>query len=344
VRVVIADDSPFFREVLKEVLEADGDLQVVGEAGDGREAVRLAEQARADLVTLDLQMPGMGGLEAIEELMARRPVPILVLTSRPAGPGSALLFEATKRGALDILEKKVVGGADTDAGAWLRAHVRSLAAVRVVRRPKPLPEAVAPPLLPLGVASSAARCVVGIGASAGGPPAVAAVLAGLPANFPGCVAVVQHLSPGFASSYASFLQAATALKVEIVLGPVTARPGRVLVAPDGHHLVASAKDRFMLSDAPPDGGHRPSVNSLLGSLASVYGRGAVGVVLSGMGADGARGVALLKAAGALVLAQDEATSIIYGMPKVAHEAGATALPLSAIAGVLLQAVTKDRSP
>ena len=341
-RVVIADDSPIFREVLKDVLEADGDILVVGEAGEGGEAVRLAEHTRADLVTLDLQMPGMGGLEAIEELMARHPVPILVLTAKPAGPGSPLLFEATRRGALDIVEKKVVSGAD--AGAWLRAHVHSLAAVRVVRHLRPA-TATAVPAAPLPALPFPGHGrVVGIGASAGGPPAVAAVLGGLPADFPVCIALVQHLSPGFVHSYAAFLQSATALKVEVVVGPVVARPGRVLVAPDGCHLVAAPKDRFELSDAPADGGLRPTVDMLLCSLASEYGEGAIGVVLSGMGADGARGVAQLRAAGGLALAQDEHTSAIYGMPKTALEAGASALPLGDIAQALVRSVRRERSP
>ncbi len=338
VRVVIADDSPIFREVLHETLEADPDLTVVGEAPDGRTAVRLAEERAAELVVLDLQMPGMDGLEVIEELMARRPVPIVVLTSLPAGPGSGLVFEATRRGALDVIEKRAVDGGD--GGARLRAQLRGLAAVRVVRRPRGgAPAAPKEPARGVEDGPPAERRVVGIGASAGGPPAVAAVLAGLPAGFKGCVAVVQHLSAGFDRSYASFLRSATALHVELVQGVAPIRPGTVLLAPDGYHLVAR-RDAFELSEAPPDGGHRPSVDALLSSLASAHGARAVGVVLSGMGADGARGAAALEAAGGLVIAQDEQTSGVFGMPRAAVEATTQArvLPLPAIAQALVRAV------
>jgi two-component system chemotaxis response regulator CheB len=336
IRALIADDSAFFREVLKDELERDGDIRVVAEAVDGAAAVDAAERIRPDLVTIDLLMPGMSGLEAIEELMAHHPVPIVVLTSQPVGAGSALVFEATRRGALVILEKGVVARRPE----WFREQIRLLARVKVVRhlKPAPAPRATSP----CGGAAIGGRRLVGIGASAGGPPAVAEILSALPSDFPGCIAVVQHLSTGFAPSYARFLQQSTALHVQLVDGPCPIQAGHVLVAPDDRHLILQG-DRFALSDTSPDSGLRPSVDALFSSLAGAAGRAAVGVILSGMGDDGARGAERLARAGGLVIAQDEETSAVFGMPKAAVSAapGACVLPVQEIGLALVRATSRE---
>jgi two-component system chemotaxis response regulator CheB len=177
---------------------------------------------------------------------------------------------------------------------------------------------------------------VGVAASAGGPAAIVAVLGALPAEFPGCIALVQHLPPGFAAAFAAYLRQQTALTVEVVQQRAGPRPGVVLLAGDDRHLVAAPDGHFEASDAAPVGGHRPSGTVLLASLARVFGAEAIGVVLSGIGEDGAQGLCALRAAGALTIAQSEETSLVYGMPRAAALAGgaSTVLPLSLIAAAL----------
>lgn len=358
-RVVIADDSAICREALRLLFEADGDIEVVGEAAEGAAAVALIAALAPDLVTMDIQMPGLGGLGAIEQIMATTPVPILVLTGQPAPEQGGLVFEAVRRGALDVWEKP--RSFDPADNAPLRAHLRRLARVSVVRhiaaaparlalsepRPVPLRHAPSSP----GLASPAPRpraplCpLVGVASSSGGPSALAAVLARLPADFPACLAVVQHVPVGFAEPFARFLRTTTPLEVVVVSRRVEARPGCILVAPDDRHLVASADRAFVPLDAPALRGHRPSATLLFRSLAQVFGASALGVVLTGIGDDGAAGLAEMRRAGALTLAQDEASSAIWGMPRAAIEAGGAVetLPLAAIAERLLVAVRPRRS-
>lgn len=362
VRVVIADDSALCREALRLLFEADGDIEVVGEADEGAAAVALIAALAPDLVTMDIQMPGLGGLGAIERIMATTPVPILVLTGQPAPEQGGLVFEAVRRGALDVWEKP--RSLDPADNAPLRAHLRRLARVSVVRHIAASPARLAlaePRVVPLrhapsspGVASPppasrearARLCpIVGIASSSGGPSALAAILGRLPADFPACLAVVQHVPVGFAEPFARFLRTTTPLEVVVVSRRVEARPGCILVAPDDRHLVAAADRAFLPQDAPALRGHRPSATLLFRSLAQVFGATALGVVLTGIGDDGAAGLAEMRRAGALTLAQDEASSAIWGMPRAAIEAGGAVetLPLSAIAERLLLAVRARRS-
>ncbi len=336
-RVVVIDDSGVAREVLRGILEAEGDLTVVGEAGDGESAAKVVSEHAPDLVTMDIEMPGAGGLAAIEQIMARCPTPILVVTGLPVGSEGGLVFEAVRRGALDVAEKPC--GGDVVAESRLRAHVRRLAGLPVVRHMRGLREAPPPagvPRAPVG----RRRCrVVGIASSAGGPAALAAVLSSLPKAFPACIAVVQHLPVGFAETFARFLGSTTPLPVSVVDGRADAAPGRVLVAGDDRHLVAASAEAFVASDEPPVGGHRPSANPLFRSLARIHGHAAVGVVLSGIGDDGVAGLADMHAQGALTISQDAKTCAVYGMPAAAVQAGAVerTLAVDAIAPALIQA-------
>jgi two-component system chemotaxis response regulator CheB len=332
IRVVVVDDSALCRAALREILERDGDIEVVGEAADGAEARERVARLRPQLATVDVEMPGTDGLTAIGRIMAETPLPILVVTGRPAEERSHTLFEAVRRGALDLCSKPSLNSPD-EARA-LRALVRRLAVVPVVRHlPTHSMRAAA-----VGGAWTGARRVrvIGIGASAGGPAAVAEVLSGLPREMPACVVVVQHLLVGFARPFGEFLRRNCRLDVQLVERDVAWRPGTVFVAPDDRHLVAEMNDRFALVDTPPDGGHRPSVDALFRSLAAIHGRAALGVVLSGMGDDGTRGLAAMVRAGGLTLAQSEDGCAVYGMPRAAIEAGAAsrAVRVGEIAGVL----------
>jgi two-component system chemotaxis response regulator CheB len=336
IRVVVVDDSSLCRAVLREILERDGAIEVVGESADGAEALEMVARLRPQLATIDIEMPGTDGLTAIGRIMAACPLPILVVTGRPAGERSHTLFEAVRRGALDLFPKPSLD--DLEEGRALRALVRSLAAVPVVRH---LPTTSMRAAAHFAWTSTQDRVrVIGIGASAGGPSAVAAVLAALPPGMPACVAVVQHILPGFARPFCEFLRHNSRLAIQLVDEEVAWHPGTVFVAPDERHLVARPNDRFAPSDAPPECGHRPSVDVLFRSLADVHGKTAAGVVLSGMGDDGTRGLAAMTQAGALTLAQSEEGCAVYGMPKTAIERGAArrAVPLGDIAGVLDRAM------
>jgi two-component system chemotaxis response regulator CheB len=344
IRVVVVDDSEVCRSTLREILEQDRDIRVVGEAVDGSRALEVIRRERPHLVTMDLQMPVASGFDAIEEIMAAFPVPILVVTGQSKKSGAAA-FEAIRRGALQLAEKPAPGR--SSSAHELRAQVRLLSKVPVVwhvagARSKPRirksigPRAPSPPA-PLPSVGSA-PLIVGVAASAGGPGAIATVLAQIPATFSGCVAVVQHLPKGFAASFVEFLQSRTRLKVKLVSERAAREPGVVLVAPDDRHLVLNDRNELRAVELPRVDGFRPSATVLFRSLADMIGPGAVGVVLSGMGTDGAEGLERMRRRGSLTIAQDEATSAVYGMPRAAVEARAAelVLPLGQIAAALLQ--------
>jgi two-component system, chemotaxis family, protein-glutamate methylesterase/glutaminase len=338
-RVFVIDDSPMFREMLRGIVEADGDIVVVGEAASGDAALAQVSSLQPDLVTVDIEMPGVGGLDTIAQLMTRRPVPILVLTGQPTGEGSSLAFDAIGRGALEIASKSSLG---EDDGRWLRGLIKQLGTVRVVRHPGLHRAATARPTTPLR-APVPRRCpIVGIAASSGGPSAIVDVLGALPPDFPGCVALVQHLPNGFVAPFERFLAERLELAVAVVHARTLPRPGTLLLAADDRHLVLADDGAFVVSDAPPVTGHRPSATRLFESLARVEAGRAVGVILSGMGDDGAAGLMALKRAGAETIAQDEATSAIYGMPRAAVERGAVTqvLPLGSIAALLCRLATE----
>jgi two-component system chemotaxis response regulator CheB len=337
-RVLIVDDSAVARDALTECLEADGDLRVAGSAADGAAAIAAVAALRPDVVTMDIEMPGGGGLAAIEEIMARTPVPIVVVSAR-AGEDHTLSFEAVSRGALEVAMKPA---APADAAA-LRAAVRRVAGIPVIPHVRALRVARAQPSPPVARDPHAPR-VVGLAASAGGPAALDAVLGGLPSALPACVAVVQHLPAGSVGAFAAYLRSRTPLEVVLVEPgvPAEARPGRVVIAASEHHLVASSPRHFTASPAPPLRGHRPSATLLFSSLAREHGPRALGVILTGIGDDGAAGLGELRARGGLTFGQDAATSAVYGMPSAAVKVGAVArvLPLPEIAGAIRRAVER----
>lgn len=330
-RILVVDDSPLFRDMLRSLVERDGDIEVIGEAASGEDAIAQLASLQPDLVTVDIEMPGLGGLDTIAHLMARRPVPILVLTDRPTGEGTQLAFEAIRRGALEIASKS---GLAADDGRWLRSLMKQLGAVRVVRHLESIRPMTPPP--PASWLKRTGCPIVGVAASSGGPSALIDVLAGLPAGFAACVAVVQHLPNGFTGAFERFLAERLALQVKVVTRPTEPRSGTLLLPADDRHLVLGDGGSFVPSDAPPVSGHRPSATLLFQSLARVRGSAAAGVILSGMGDDGARGLLELRRAGGHTLAQDEASSAIYGMPRAAVQLGAavSVAPLGAIAALL----------
>jgi chemotaxis response regulator CheB len=338
-RVVVVDDSPVARDALTAILEQDGDVSVIATAGDAAGAAAQVAAHRPDVVTMDILMPG-GGLAAIEEIMAHAPTPIVVVTAI-AARATDLAFEAVSRGALEVALKPATSG----DGAALRAIVRRVARIPVVRHVKALRASRVTARPAAATTPAGATRVAGVAASAGGPAAIAAVLEALPADLPGCVAVVQHMPPSFVGAFADFLRRRTALEVSLVppRASVDARPGVALLPAAEHHLVATGPRTFTAVADPPLAGQRPSATLLFRSLARWHGARAIGVVLTGIGDDGAAGLKDMLDRGALTIAQDERTSAVFGMPRAAAALGAAAqvLPLGDIAPAVAAALAGD---
>jgi two-component system chemotaxis response regulator CheB len=318
VRVLLVDDSPMFIEALCRALEQDRQMEIVGIAEDGKKAIDLAVRLRPDVITMDVQMPVLGGIEAIQKIMNKAPAPILVLThGTTREKNDALTLEALRAGAVDLWPKPLSLPPDPQEAEALTKHIRLLAGVAVVARPDPTRkrEKTSP-----GMRIDGGVRFVGIVASTGGPQELAAILGQIPPTFAAPVLVVQHLPPGFASSLASWLEGITRLQVRVARSGDKPERGMLLLAPDGAHMRLRSTGRIELDPAPEIDGARPSGTALFESLAELDGPRTVGVVLSGMGADGARGLAAIRRRGGMVFVQDPTTAVIGGMPRSALEA------------------------
>jgi two-component system chemotaxis response regulator CheB len=319
-RVLICEDSVAYATGLSRFLEHDEEIEVVGVAPTGEQAIADVERLQPSLLTLDMQLPGMDGLEVVKKLMESHPLPIAILSSKVAR-GSERAAEALAAGALEVLAKDMLR-LDRPDDVWaqaMRSRLKRLSSMRVARPPAGRVAGPAKPRTPSGAAARSAQAI-GIGASTGGPPVLDAILAGLPADFPVPVLVVQHMAPSFIEGFARWLDHKLAIDVRIAAADERATPG-VWFAPDGAHLLLTGSMRFALAEEP-EKPHRPSVDALLGSLGEAAGSEAVGVVLTGMGSDGAAGAAAIRRAGGFLIAQDEASSVVYGMPRAVAEEGA----------------------
>jgi two-component system, chemotaxis family, protein-glutamate methylesterase/glutaminase len=347
-RVLVVDDSALVRRVLSDLITRSGEFVVAGEAADGHEAIRQVHQLRPDIVTLDVAMPGLGGLEALGYIMSESPVPVVMLTALEAPHGGELTIRALELGAVDFVRKPHHADAMDEPALEgrlleaLRAANRvNLSSVRMlVRRaggePRPMPDTM-----------PATRVIV-IAASTGGPRALAEVIPALPFPLGAAVLIAQHMPPGFTDSLARRLDATSRLRVRQAAGGETVCRDRVYVAPGGRHLrLARLRDRIVLevSDDAPRWGVRPAADPLFESAAAIYGCNTAGVVLTGMGRDGADGLQAIRAAGGWGLVQDRATSIVYGMPQVALQvAGADAVvPLGDMAAAITSWATAPGS-
>jgi two-component system chemotaxis response regulator CheB len=331
IRVLVADDSEIFRELLSKVIAAEAGFEVVAAAGDGNTAAAMARDLKPDVITMDLNMPDADGFSGIARIMAETPTPILVLT---ADRQEVVGFRALSLGALDIIEKPAASMDLGDYGALLRSRLRLLAGVKVIRHLRGLRERRAAEKITPGRAE-----IVVIGASLGGPRALATLLRGLSREFPVPVAIVQHIADGFTAGLASWLAQESRLEVREAEDGEVLRSGRILLAPTGRHLVLG-RGVAHLSDAAPVDTFKPSVTPLFLSAARAYAGRCCGVMLTGMGRDGAEGMKALHDAGAHTIAQDEATSAVFGMPRAAIELGAVdrVMPLEEISRALLEVV------
>jgi len=336
IRILIADDSELTRVVLRDLLSQDANIEIVGEVSDGRAAVEKTAILKPDLVIMDVMMPIMGGLEAVAEIMAATPTPILMLSANIDPLDSQGAFAAIKLGALDVMAKPsgVVTEAFSQIASQLIARVKILSRIRVIhhyRTQRSQPEKAAVPL------SSGPRRILAIGASTGGPKAVLQLLQELPGTLTATVLIVQHIADGFAAGFADWLSRESDLSVRLAKSGDELLAGTVLIAPNNAHLTVQA-NRIVLEDSPPIHNCRPAVDAMFHSLvAQGMAVETVALLLTGMGTDGAVGLAALKSQGAYTIAQDEASSAIFGMPRAAIERGAATqvLPLEHIAEVVV---------
>ena len=320
VRVLIVDDSPTVRFIVRKILSKDPAIEVVGEARGGREAVELVRKLRPDVMTLDLRMPDLDGLEVTEIVMAEEPTPILILTSAIDRDEKYTTFEAISRGALDVMEKPGPNnGSDwSDSERTLIEKVKLLSTIRVV----PHVRARIHGSEPVRIKTAVIYDFVAIGASTGGPKLLRTLFESLPSDFSLGIALVQHITRGFEESFAEWLSRITPFEARIARDNDVIQPGRILIAPPGFHLIVKNSERVGLSDAKPLNGQKPSADFLFMSTSEVFGRRAIGIILSGMGRDGARGLKMLKGAGGKTMALREEECAVFGMPKAAFDEGA----------------------
>jgi len=341
IRVLITDDSPTLRMVVRSLLEGDPEIEVVGEAQNGKEAILKCRHLDPDIVTMDIRMPVMNGFEAISRIMAESPRPIVVLTSPQSDVELGITFRAIQAGGLMVIGKP----SDLLVPGDKRKHfidlIKAMAGVKVVgRRNVALNDLPGKP----GGMHHPERIrdakVVVIGASTGGPPALQAILKKLPIDFPLPVAVVQHISVGFITGLARWLDSNIPMRTRVAINGSPLASGTVYLAPDDRHMTIDQYRRIRCEKSTKIDGHRPSATRLFDSVARNFGSSAIGVLLTGMGGDGARGLKMIRDAGGYTIAQDRDTSIVFGMPKVAIDLGAVdaVLPLDDIAVRLVEKI------
>lgn len=347
-RVLVVDDSDVQRLLLVNLLTTDPGIEVVGQAKDGPEAIRLTAGLHPDVITIDLRMPGMDGLAATRRIMQETPTPVVLVSAGISPADRQLIGEALDAGVLAVLAKPLPGARGAQAAAELITTVKRMAEVRVIRR-RTLERGntgqLAPPTArvttgqlsaplvrtptgqlgplpgtPLVPRPDSRPAIVAIGSSTGGPQALQAILTRLPATFQPPIVIVQHIAAGFAASIVDWLGPQCALPFQLATAGMRLDQPGIYLAPTGHHLVVQGYS-LILNNEPPVRGHRPSATNLFRSVAANYGSRAIGVLLTGMGDDGAAGLAEMKRLGATTIAQDEASSVVFGMPAAAIALG-----------------------
>lgn len=348
IRVLIAEDSPVARELLVSILQSAPGIQVVGTARNGAEAVRLTQRLKPDIITMDVHMPELDGIAATRQIMAETPRPIVMLSASLEKNRRNLTITALQAGALLVTEKpglndppemheilihqlklmvevKVVRrwGNGEQRGAHIQpASLRTEGPLRTTGQP-----ALTKPVEPKRNGQAEIQ-LVAMAASTGGPGVLAKLLSELPADFPAPILIVQHISAGFGAGLAAWLNQQTPLEVRLARLGDEPQAGQVLLAPDNYHMQLNRQGLVGLNQMPPEYGLRPSANVLFHSVAQVYGATALGIILTGMGSDGAAGLRAMRQAGALTLAQDKDSCVVFGMPAVAIELGAVEQILS----------------
>ncbi len=333
IKVLIVEDSQVIRDFLAFLLSSDPDIQVIGTAGNGEEAVRAVRQKKPDVVTMDIIMPVMDGFEATRVIMETCPTPIVIVSASWEPGEVAKTFRAMEAGAIAALEKPVgVSHPDHKKQAKeLIQTVKLMSEVKVVRRRPRTPQETFKSASASPVASFSADTdmkVVAIGASTGGPPVIETILSGLPKNFPAPLLIVQHIAAGFVQGFAEWLAVSSGVPVRIASDGEYPLPGCVYLAPDDLQMGIGSSGRIILSSGAPENGLRPSVSWMFRSVAEIFGKNAVGVLLTGMGKDGADELKRMREKGAITIVQDRETSVVYGMPGEARRIDAASYILS----------------
>jgi len=346
VRVLVVDDSALMRKLIPQILQADSSIQVVGTAMDGNFGLKKIEEMKPQVVTLDLDMPGMGGLDMLKAIMSRHPLPVIVVSAHST-QGAAVTLQALSMGAFDFVAKPSdVSASMPDIARELISKIKAAAkSRRVTMAPVAEPVSPSPKHKPDG--QTQATRVVAIGVSTGGPQALQYVLPQLPKNFPGTIVIVQHMPEGFTEMFSRRLEEICPISVKEVQSGDLLLAGRALICPGNRHLKVKRLplgDVAVLNDEPRVNGHRPSVDVLFKSVAEEFGEKSIGVLMTGMGEDGAQGMGLIKAAGWMTIAQSEESCVVYGMPKAAIERGfaVRVIPLDALANTLQAQCMHDR--
>ncbi|MDP1836731.1 MAG: chemotaxis-specific protein-glutamate methyltransferase CheB [Chlamydiales bacterium] len=342
ISVLIVDDSRVSRDLIAHIISSDPDLKIAGFAKDGDQALEWLTTNTADVITMDVVMPGANGFEIARRIMESKPIPIVIVSAAYNPSDDKHGFEAMEAGALAILEKP---GSFEEASFHAKAQeiidtIKTVAEVKLIRRRIPRAKVTTPIVEKLVTEGIEA---VAIGASLGGPIAISTVLSGLPASFPIPIFIVQHIAAGFTAGFATWLQDYTPLKVIIPGHGEKAQPGCCYIAPSDCHMEVRAGNIIYLVPGPADP-LQPSVSRLFKSMAKVYGPKCVGIILTGMGRDGADELLVMKNRGAITIAQDEESCVMYGMPKEAAALGAAkqVLPLDQIAKTLTGIVMPAR--
>jgi len=310
IRVLIVDDSALMREALRSILNSDPSIEVVGAAKNGKEGVEKAGALKPDVITMDLRMPLMTGLEAIQEIMRENPIPIIVVSTMDV----KVIIKALGIGAMDFV---AVTQEIEEIAKALVEKVKIASRVKPLRRMK-----LRPPKASQVPWKRAKFRIVTIGVSTGGPQALEALFSGFPKDFPAGILIVQHIAEGFVEGLAQWLKSSSAMDVRVARSGDTIKKSTVLFAPDGYNVGINVSGVVSLSeDTEKASVHVPSIDSMMKSVARAYGAGAIGVIMTGMGHDGVEGMKAIKDAGGMTIAQDEKSSIVFGMNKAAIETG-----------------------
>jgi len=347
VRVLVVDDSALMRKLIPQILATDNGIQVVGTAMDGNFGLKKIEELRPQVVTLDLEMPGMSGLDMLKEIMRRHRVPVIVVSSHST-QGASITLKALSMGAFDFVAKPAdVSARMPEIAHELITKIKAAAQSRGITIAAPAAASSTTSEKTAPSNGQRPTRVVAIGISTGGPQALQYVLPQLPKEFPATILIVQHMPEGFTEMFSRRLDEICAIRVKEAQSGDLLLPGRALVCPGSRHMKAKRLplgDVAVLSDEPRVNGHRPSVDVLFKSVAEEFGNKTVALLMTGMGEDGAEGMNHVKAAGGMTIAQSEDSCVVYGMPKAAIERGyaVRVVGLEAIANTLLAQCTQDR--
>jgi two-component system chemotaxis response regulator CheB len=349
IKVLVVEDSPVVREFLVHLLGSDPEIQVIGTASNGEEALAAVQHKKPDVITMDIHMPKIDGFEATRRIMETRPTPIVIVSGSSSLQEVSTTFRAIEAGALAAVSRPQGIGHprhETSAQEMVQT-VKLMSEVKVVRRwPRLKSTPVVLPTPQMQVRRAPAEIqVVAIGASTGGPLVLQAILSGLPKDLPVPVLIVQHMAPGFVQGFAEWLAQSSGFPVHIPTDGEYPLPGHAYVAPDGVHMGVGTGGRVILSADEPENGLRPSVSYLFRCVAQVFGRQAVGILLTGMGRDGAEELRLMKDGGAVTIAQDKESSVVHGMPgeAIKLDAATYVLSLENIAAALIGLVQQKET-